>query len=362
FDQKLVAKNCLPQSEKFRNEVKEFGTILLPEFGFYQRLFEGDIRSYLGECKRWKILKSENFVFSRKTESQGGWGDSWRKEKKDNKPQDGAEGSSEQTTDKGSNWVWNRKEEQKQDQGGWKKKKGWVPSGCFTKTTSGSHKSTPWYSGHHAINDGLEITIVFFKSKKFDFFFYSDAEDFGPTTKKDGQCCSCNVEQRVPEMITGMESYQGKAVQYWDHISWLSPLAGCKDLFSLGLTSGIRAYEIPPPPPPPSSSQTPTQQTPHTVSTIKLPILKKGEYDIWAMKMEHYLAHTDYPIWEVIQNGNGPVSITTDTQGQIKVLPPRTAEEILARERERKARTTLLMALPEDHLAKFHKMTDAKEM
>ncbi|GJU95652.1 putative ribonuclease H-like domain-containing protein [Tanacetum coccineum] len=116
--------------------------------------------------------------------------------------------------------------------------------------------------------------------------------------------------------------------------------------------------EIPPPPP----SQTPTQQTLHTVSTIKLPILKKGEYDIWAMKMEHYLAHTDYPIWEVIQNGNGPVSITTYTQGQIKVLPPRTTEEILARERERKARTTLLIALPEDHLAKFHKMTDAKEM
>ncbi|GKA04377.1 hypothetical protein Tco_0677158 [Tanacetum coccineum] len=116
------------------------------------------------------------------------------------------------------------------------------------------------------------------------------------------------------------------------------------------------------PPPPPSSPQTTTQQAPHTVSTIKLPILKKGEYDIWAMKMEHYLAHTDYPIWEVIQKGNGPVSVSTDTNGVIKVLPPRTAEEILARERERKARTTLLMALPEDHLAKFHKMTDAKEM
>ncbi|GJY47361.1 putative ribonuclease H-like domain-containing protein [Tanacetum coccineum] len=52
-------------------------------------------------------------------------------------------------------------------------------------------------------------------------------------------------------------------------------------------------------PPPP-----PTQQAPHTVSTIKLPILKKGEYDIWAMKMKHYLSHTDYPIWEVIQKGN----------------------------------------------------------
>ncbi|GKC95502.1 hypothetical protein Tco_1160944 [Tanacetum coccineum] len=69
----------------------------------------------------------------------------------------------------------------------------------------------------------------------------------------------------------------------------------------------------------------PTQQTPHTLLTIKLPILKN------------------------------------DTNGQIRVLPPKTAEEILARERERKARTTLLMSILEDHLAKFHKMTDAKE-
>ncbi|GJY82502.1 ribonuclease H-like domain-containing protein [Tanacetum coccineum] len=115
---------------------------------------------------------------------------------------------------------------------------------------------------------------------------------------------------------------------------------------------------LPPPPPP----QTPTQQAPHNVSTIKLPILKKGEYDIWAMKIEHYLSHTDYPIWEVIQKGNGLVSVSTNTNGVIKVLPPKTAEEILARERERKARTTLLMALLEDHLAKFHKMNDAKEM
>nr|GEZ01070.1 hypothetical protein [Tanacetum cinerariifolium] len=41
---------------------------------------------------------------------------------------------------------------------------------------------------------------------------------------------------------------------------------------------------------------------------------------------------------------------------------PKTAEDLVAREKERKARTTLLMALPEDHLAKFHKMADAKEM
>ncbi|GJX08257.1 hypothetical protein Tco_0196189 [Tanacetum coccineum] len=100
----------------------------------------------------------------------------------------------------------------------------------------------------------------------------------------------------------------------------------------------------------------------HSIQTIKLYILKKGEYDIWAMKIEHYLSHIDYPIWEVIQKGNGPVNVSTDTNGQIKVLPPKTAEEIFARERERKARTTLLMPIPKDHLAKFHKMNDAKDM
>nr|GEX77784.1 ribonuclease H-like domain-containing protein [Tanacetum cinerariifolium] len=72
----------------------------------------------------------------------------------------------------------------------------------------------------------------------------------------------------------------------------------------------------------------PTQQILHTISSIKFLILRKGEYDIWAMKMEHYLSHTDYPIWQVIQNGNGTVSVTTDTNGMIKVLPPKTAEEI----------------------------------
>nr|GEW60245.1 hypothetical protein [Tanacetum cinerariifolium] len=77
---------------------------------------------------------------------------------------------------------------------------------------------------------------------------------------------------------------------------------------------------------------------------------------------EFLLSRLDYPIWQVIQNGNGPVSVTTDTNGIIKVLPPKTAKEVVAREKERKAMTTLLMALPEDHLAKFYKMADAKEI
>nr|GEW05406.1 hypothetical protein [Tanacetum cinerariifolium] len=77
--------------------------------------------------------------------------------------------------------------------------------------------------------------------------------------------------------------------------------------------------------------------------------------------MELYLSHTYYPIWQVIQNENGHVSVIIDTNRMIKVLPPKTAKEVVSRERERKARTTLLMGLPKDHLAKFHKMADAKD-
>ncbi|GJV23518.1 ribonuclease H-like domain-containing protein [Tanacetum coccineum] len=35
-----------------------------------------------------------------------------------------------------------------------------------------------------------------------------------------------------------------------------------------------------------------------TISNIKLPILKKEEYDIWAMEMEHYLEYIDNGVWK----------------------------------------------------------------
>ncbi|GJS77420.1 ribonuclease H-like domain-containing protein [Tanacetum coccineum] len=83
---------------------------------------------------------------------------------------------------------------------------------------------------------------------------------------------------------------------------------------------------------------------------------------IWGEMEQHKLVLWRYYEDKSEDLHNGPVSVSTDTNGVIKVMPPKTAEEILARERERKERTILLMALPEDHLAKFHKMTNAKEM
>nr|GEV98933.1 putative zinc finger, CCHC-type [Tanacetum cinerariifolium] len=36
-------------------------------------------------------------------------------------------------------------------------------------------------------------------------------------------------------------------------------------------------------------------------------MLKTGDYDLWSMRIEQYLTHTDYALWEVIINGDSPV-------------------------------------------------------
>ncbi|GJY25149.1 ribonuclease H-like domain-containing protein [Tanacetum coccineum] len=98
------------------------------------------------------------------------------------------------------------------------------------------------------------------------------------------------------------------------------------------------------------------------ISNIKLPILKKEEYDIWAMEMEHYLEYIDNDVWKVIQNGNSKKRISTGKDGVIRILPPVTAAEIQAVEKERKAKNILLMAIPKEHIRRFHGMDDAKEI
>ncbi|GJW10978.1 hypothetical protein Tco_1576805 [Tanacetum coccineum] len=77
------------------------------------------------------------------------------------------------------------------------------------------------------------------------------------------------------------------------------------------------------------------------ISNIKLPILKKEEYDIWAMEMEHYLEYIDNDVWKVIQNGNSKKRISTGKDGIVRILSPVTAAEIQAVEKERKAKNIL---------------------
>nr|GEY62891.1 ribonuclease H-like domain-containing protein [Tanacetum cinerariifolium] len=108
--------------------------------------------------------------------------------------------------------------------------------------------------------------------------------------------------------------------------------------------------------------QTPIASTedPQMVLSVKLPILNKGEYILWTMKIEQYLAHTDYALWEAILNGNSAVQMTKDEAGNEIEVPPVTAQQILVRTRERKAKSTLLMAILDEHIARFYRIKDSK--
>ncbi|GJU69571.1 zinc knuckle CX2CX4HX4C containing protein [Tanacetum coccineum] len=48
--------------------------------------------------------------------------------------------------------------------------------------------------------------------------------------------------------------------------------------------------------------------------TAKLPILKLGEYEMWAIRIKQYFQIQDYALWEVIENGDSWVSVSQTSQ------------------------------------------------
>ncbi|GKC80166.1 hypothetical protein Tco_1130940 [Tanacetum coccineum] len=64
-------------------------------------------------------------------------------------------------------------------------------------------------------------------------------------------------------------------------------------------------------------------------------------------------------LWEVIENGNSTPK-TTVVEGVEKVIPPINAEEKATRRLEVKARSTLMMGIPNEHQLKFNSIKDAK--
>ncbi|GKC02522.1 hypothetical protein Tco_0994132 [Tanacetum coccineum] len=71
-------------------------------------------------------------------------------------------------------------------------------------------------------------------------------------------------------------------------------------------------------------------ETPQMISTVKLLMLKKSKYTLWSMRMEQYLTNTDYGLCQVI----------------IKV----------------KAKSILLLAIPDEYQPRFHTIKDAKSL
>ncbi|GJY41253.1 ribonuclease H-like domain-containing protein, partial [Tanacetum coccineum] len=79
-------------------------------------------------------------------------------------------------------------------------------------------------------------------------------------------------------------------------------------------------------------------------------------------QQHHYLEYIDNEVWKVILNGNSKKRISTGKDGVIRILPPVTAAEIQAVEKDRKAKIILLMAIPKEHMRRFHGMDNAKEI
>ncbi|GJS95561.1 retrovirus-related pol polyprotein from transposon TNT 1-94 [Tanacetum coccineum] len=69
----------------------------------------------------------------------------------------------------------------------------------------------------------------------------------------------------------------------------------------------------------------------------------------------------DYSLWEVIENGNAP-PITKVVERVGTTIAPTTVEEKAQRRLELKARSTLLMGIPNEHQLNFNSIKDAKSL
>ncbi|GKB50851.1 putative ribonuclease H-like domain-containing protein, partial [Tanacetum coccineum] len=108
-------------------------------------------------------------------------------------------------------------------------------------------------------------------------------------------------------------------------------------------------------------------ETAQTTTTSKLPILKQSEYDIWKLRIEQYFQVQDYALWDVIEIGNSfkPTTQTlTNADGtSTSLIPsPVTTEEKAQKKNDVKARSMLLMALPNEHQMTFNHYKDAKTL
>ncbi|GJZ69912.1 hypothetical protein Tco_0633462 [Tanacetum coccineum] len=99
-----------------------------------------------------------------------------------------------------------------------------------------------------------------------------------------------------------------------------------------------------------------------TGSNAKFPYLKKDKYETWAMKMEYWIMNSDHNLWNIVLHGNSRKWTGRDPRGNIMILPPVTMEEQIVVQRETKARNIYFQSLPEDHMADFHHLDDAKDI
>nr|GEX65040.1 hypothetical protein [Tanacetum cinerariifolium] len=103
----------------------------------------------------------------------------------------------------------------------------------------------------------------------------------------------------------------------------------------------------------------------------KIPVLDTGKFEQWQFRIQQYLQHEHYALWEVIKfDDSYKVSTTTDPyntttrkddeqSGRTVTI---TTEDMQRKKNDVKARTTLLLSLPDEHQLRFSKYKTAKEL
>ncbi|GJY59415.1 retrovirus-related pol polyprotein from transposon TNT 1-94 [Tanacetum coccineum] len=107
------------------------------------------------------------------------------------------------------------------------------------------------------------------------------------------------------------------------------------------------------------------QDTPlPTITAMKVPIIKKGEYDIWSMRMQQYICHTDHNLWDIIINGDLQEEVASELSAGEQTGPPapKTDKQLAAKKNQERVKSILLLAIPDEYLLKFHNVPDAKSL
>nr|GEY54173.1 hypothetical protein [Tanacetum cinerariifolium] len=99
----------------------------------------------------------------------------------------------------------------------------------------------------------------------------------------------------------------------------------------------------------------------HQYPTIaKIPVLDTGKFEQWQFRIQQYLQHEHYALWEVIEFGDSYKDPTnTDPTGRTTTL---TTDDMQKKKNDVKVRTTLLLPLPDEHQLRFSKYKTAKEL
>nr|GEW79990.1 hypothetical protein [Tanacetum cinerariifolium] len=90
-------------------------------------------------------------------------------------------------------------------------------------------------------------------------------------------------------------------------------------------------------------------------------MLKPGEYEILRIRIEQYTHMIDYALSKVIENG-ATLIITKVVEDVMTDIPITTVKEKAQRILEVKARSTLVMGIPNEHQLNFNSIKDAKKL